>query len=149
MNESPPGSNIFIDCPACGRNHVQARAYAYQITNEVGIVVDQTFWVECLTCRAQLLSSAHPDDLMRMDKEARQAVITVYIPLVARALALLSLLVGCFPMVGGAVALLAVSLNRRPGFWRTLSWIGLGITVLSHGTLAVMIIVQAIFGTKP
>lgn len=119
------GFTIPFDCPACGAQQVQGRAYCYEIQNEFGIVIDRTSWVECFRCKEHLLSTVDPEQLARMDQTRRNAAISVYIPLLARALAVISLLISCFPFVGLLIALVAVWMNQRPGFWRKVSWFGL------------------------
>src|SRR5450631_3101764 len=114
-DETSNGMMIFIDCSACGREHVQGRAYHYDIYNEFGVLLQRTSWVECSQCKSQLISSVDANELLPLTKEQRNAVISVYVPLISRALAVISLLIGCFPIVGAVVALAAVVLNRRPG----------------------------------
>lgn len=140
------GVMISIDCPSCGHKQVQGRAYDYDVTNEFGMVLQRTSWVECSRCKAQLISSVGASELLSLITEQRNAAISVYVPLVCRALAVISLLIGCFPFVGAAIALAAVAANRRPGLWRVISWIGFGIAALVHGALGVSMLIQLATG---
>ena len=147
MLEKPAPGMIVIDCPACGERQVEARPYHHDIYNELGLLIDRTSWVECSRCKAQLHSRIDALELRALSVQERNAAISVYIPLVARALALISVLISVFPFVGIAVAVIALMANRRPGLWRTLSWLGVGISGLIHVLLFGCIAIQKIQGT--
>jgi hypothetical protein len=140
------GTMIMIDCSACGAQHVQARAYNIDESIDFGPVM-RTTWVVCQACGANFQSRVDVAALLPLDKEGRNAVLSIYTPLMARVLALVSLVIWILPAIGGAVTLVAVLMNRRSNIWKWFSYTGLGLSILLHAVLVGMNLINRMMGT--
>jgi hypothetical protein len=136
------GEPVKIHCPLCGERGVEAKTYAQvERVKFLGIPVDRrTSWAVCSRCGKHLLSSRDVHDLPGSSEEELDKVLAPYASFISRSIALLALILSWVPIVGIVLVLLAILLNRRPGIWRTLSWIALGISLLAMAVLGILIL---------
>ncbi|MCE9530054.1 MAG: hypothetical protein K8T89_02785 [Planctomycetes bacterium] len=139
-NQRSKGPIVTIDCPVCHEQEVEAKTY--NMLQRDGIISNFTSWVVCPECRSHLLSSRDVNELPNLSREELQETISEYFPLVNRAFAVLSLLLGLIPFLGLAIGVLAVLLNRRPSRWHRLSRIGFIIGALSAIGFGILIAIQ-------
>jgi hypothetical protein len=138
------GDDIRIHCPVCGARDVEASTYTQsERVRIVGFPVTwRNFWVICSSCEKHLISHRDVRELVGLPPEAVAPAIRPYTPFIARALAVLSLCVFWAPIVGLAMALVAVFANRRPGLWKKLSWVALGLTGILHAWMLYMLLTE-------
>jgi hypothetical protein len=128
------GPDIRINCPACAADGVSASTYN-QIDKIHVVIIPfrwRSSWVICSACGRSLKCSRDVAELYDLSEEELGPLISPYVSLVGRTIAMLALLLGWFPFVGPVLAVAAVLANRVPGVWRWMSRAGLVIAVLAH-----------------
>lgn len=135
------GSNITIDCPACGEGQVSAmtseREESYKVLGLIPIMKLRNTFVVCTKCKKQLTSTLRLDDLEAAKPSDLKKALSVRESFVGQAVAVLSILLCWAPIVGFGLGLLGVVLTWRSSSWpRTLSQVATVIGLLV--TIAVL-----------
>lgn len=137
--EKVPGPAVRISCPACHKDDVSAKTYDEHIQERLNnaISVNQVCltWIVCSECGAKLRSRVPAAQLG--GKSAKFLAQQMYFDdgFLAKALAIIALLVAIFPIVGTVVALLAWQTNRKTPSWP--KKVSLAAIVLSLAPVAV------------
>lgn len=128
---------IHINCPACGRSEVQATAWDY--TQELRYIGLFTFfssritWVECSKCRKRLVSKYKWSKIRDASPEELEEFIYERISPTHHAMALGAVAASFAPFFGPFFGAVAALYNRKcPDWSRTVSYIGLGLNVLTQ-----------------
>ena len=140
-----PGPAITIDCPACKSASVGASAEAVEEQNSFFWVVPffTTRWVNvsCGACGKRFGSPRSCDELARMPRaEVSQLLATwqdTHVEFLVKFCVIVGLVLSVIPVMGLIFAAIGLAFTyRRRTTWRTLAFLGLGISILS--TLLVM-----------
>jgi hypothetical protein len=132
------GRDIVIHCPACKQQNVPAVSYDHH-ERQYG-VSHTTNWVKCLACGTHLYSKVKPEELIGRAPDELAKVVVFRLSFVARATALLAVVVCLFPWVGTGMALLATLINLRTRGWpKPLSRIALAVSLVPTVAISYML----------
>jgi hypothetical protein len=147
--ESIPSGETRIHCPSCGQRDIVARIFAKRETAKAFLVIPflrkTTWYVVCAGCGTELYSRLNADELSWRTPDDLADSIYVRVSLIRKTLALLSLVMGIFPLVGLAFGVIAVVANRKSRGWpRGVSYLGLGLAVAFHLAFALLMLHEAL-----
>jgi len=143
-SEHIPGPTIVMHCPLCNANSVPADSY--EQIDRLGLFwvipllrVRNTF-VQCSACGKKSIAKVTTNEIADYSADELSYYLTGYISIVARFLAIASLLLFWAPAIGLVLGISAVLANLRTVGWpRMMSWVGailsgivtIGLLVLS------------------
>jgi hypothetical protein len=143
--ESIPGGETRIHCPSCGRRDILARIVGKRETAKAFFLIPflqkTTWWVVCTDCETELYSRLDADELSWRTPDDLADSVYVRVSLIRKALALLSLVLGVFPLIGLVFGVIAVVANRKSRGWpKGVSYLGLVLAIAFHLALAILIL---------
>ena len=144
--ESIRGGETRIHCPSCGRRDVVGRIEGRRETARAFVFVPflrKTTWrVVCSGCETELYSRLDADELSWRTPDDLADSVYVRVSLIRKALALLSLAMGVFPLVGLVFAVIAVVANRGSRGWpKGVSYLGLVLAIAFQLAILALILI--------
>ena len=139
------GPDTFINCPECGDD---SPALTYQRVERMGIffvpfLTQRETFVVCETCGKTSLIKLPLEQLGELSADEVSRHLHARVAIVAKFLALAGLLLSLVPVVGLTLSGIGLAMTYRAGGWaKVASLIGLGISALVVGAIAVMLIFQ-------
>jgi len=135
--EDKPAGTTRIHCPACGRRDVEAQIVEHSEKVMQAVVVHvsthTTWWVVCSACKTRLYSKLSGAELKQKTADQLVGVVVPRVSLVRQFFAVASVLLAIMPFVGIGMGIIAYLVNRKyPGWPRTVSKVGLGVTAFFH-----------------
>ncbi len=137
--ERQPGPDLVIDCPVCHSRQVPAATYEERTREKLYGLLQvndvQRSCVVCSNCGIALRSRLPVAELEGKAPDELADLIFVEASFLQKALAVIALVVALFPIVGLAVAAIALLVNRKMPSWpRTVSYVATGVSLLSSLT---------------
>ena len=125
-SEQINGEKTRINCPACGAEDTLAQTFIQverlYVLYVIPVLSMSNNFVRCLSCEAKLSTKLPLEELPHFSSEALEEHLNYEVSFVFRFLAMISLPLSVFPLVGLVVALLAlIGTWNRPGWPRTVS----------------------------
>ncbi len=150
--QDTPAGTTRIHCPGCRRRDVEAQIIQHDEKVMEALVVHMgthtTWWVVCPECKVRLYSKMSGPELQEKTADQLVGVVVPRVGGVRQFWAVASILLALAPGLGTGVGLIAYFCNRKsPGWPRTASKIGLGLSMLPFLFL-VAAIIQAILTQK-
>jgi hypothetical protein len=144
--EDMPFGTTRIHCPACRVRDVEALIIEHSEKVTEMLVVHMsthtTWWVACSACKARLYSKISGSELAARTADQLVGVVVPRVGLVKQFWAVASILLAITPGLGIGVGLIAYLVNRKsPGWPRTASKVGLGISLCVIPALIILAIV--------
>jgi hypothetical protein len=134
-----PGPEIAIQCPRCDR---QTSATTYDLDENaalfglIPLLKLHSNWVECIRCGERLMSSLPARKLAKLSPPELADVVRGRTSLVAKLFATCSVALCWTPGLGLLLGALAFLANRKGRTWKTVSLIGIGLSLIVHLVLA-------------
>lgn len=130
------GPVVRINCPKCNAKSVPAETFE-QVDDLLLFYfipmgrMRNTF-VRCSKCKKQSISRVRTDEIQNYSAEALEPYLVARVPLICQFLAVASVLLFFFPIVGLAMGVIAVLANLKTAGWpKIVSWIGGGLSVIA------------------
>ncbi len=149
VGEDRPAGTTKIHCPACHWRDVDAQIIEHVEKVMEALVVQvsshTTWWVVCARCKARLYSKVSGDELQKRTADQLVGVVVTRVSFVKQFWAVASVLLAIFPFMGLGVGLIAYLVNRKsPGWPRTVSKVGFGLTGVLHFLMFAIFVVGVI-----
>jgi hypothetical protein len=125
-----PGPLVIVNCPSC---HSVSDAETYEQVEKIAfyfipLPAQHETCVRCLTCGKIRLSRLPLRDLATLPAADLEPWLYERVSIVAKFMALASLLLACFPIVGLGCGVIGLIMNFKSGGWpRTLCVVGIVI----------------------
>lgn len=128
------GPQVQLDCPQCGVTGGLASSQEEKETFRVigiRLYTHRNTYITCLTCQTKFITRLRLSELESINDLASH--ITKNISLVAKTLALVSLLIFCLPVLGLVLALIAFLIApKTPNWVRSLAKFSMVISVIAN-----------------
>ena len=129
------GPTVPINCPHCKGNSVRAESFE-QVDHVMLFHVIPLFrlrntFLKCTSCGRMSIAKLSIDELKGYSCDAISQFIVAYVPLVNRFVPIASVLLCWAPVVGLALGVFGIILNRKTNGWlKRISWIGTALSVV-------------------
>jgi hypothetical protein len=137
ISEDKPAGTVSIHCPVCHRQGVEGRIIEMRETLMENLVIPvsthTTWWVVCSGCETRLYSELPAQELVKRTPDQLVGVIRPRVSLIRKFLAITALGLALAPGLGLVMGLIGWAANRKSIGWpKTVSRVGLGVSVLFH-----------------
>jgi len=141
--EDKPAGTTHIHCPVCLGRNIEAQIIEHSEKVMEAVVVHlsthTTWWVVCSGCKTRLFSKVSGAELQKKTADQLVGSVVPRVSLVRQFFAVVSVLLSVAPALNIIIGLIAYFLNRKsPGWPRTVSKIGLGLSVLFYPGLVLL-----------
>jgi hypothetical protein len=141
LSKETDSRSILIDCPACGKQRMPARARDLRQTillfYVVPIFYHRPTLVDC-ACGASLVSRLKAKDLVQAGPDLSNRYLSLRIPPVLKTLVVGGLITWILPIIGTVWLGIAYGWSRRYSGWiRSLAFLLFLLSLLSTGALIV------------
>jgi len=134
-----PGPNIHLNCGACGVRDTVARIFESEeriLVFWIPMPVQRERHVVCRECGADRISDLPLDELVELEPEEVESHLRPRVSFIVQSLAVLSVLLFCFPLVGLVLGIVGMVGSRRSRGWAYyVSAVGIVLTVVLWGGL--------------